>query len=341
MAKYFGVSGKRLGTVGNETYVVSKGDNVVKSKIIENNSKTAAQVLQRSRNGNMMKFYKQINGKNFLKGCFESKNKKLSASNLFSKANKGKTYSFFKEYTEDQNIIGLGKYALSRGSLGGGNFKSIYTTVIVEGEDETNVSMFVCPWELDLTAGGDKTVGDVSTAILAADNTLKEGDVINVIAVLNQGVFYNESKEHLLDLNPGYGIKVKKANFVLKKTDSTPIKNKGFWLAAGIDYKFLTLCNDTKDGYDHCMIADNSELETHVMLGLGYAGMVIARKENGVIKTFSSDFLYNKGIEDLLTKIDSNPVTLKNGWIQTAVRLLIIASYLAKKIEEIIHDWPI
>ena len=35
MAKYFGISGKRLGSVGNETYDIVNRQNIVKTKVID------------------------------------------------------------------------------------------------------------------------------------------------------------------------------------------------------------------------------------------------------------------------------------------------------------------
>ena len=45
MAKYYGIGGKRKGSVGNETYAINRGENIVKSKIIQvNDAKTPEQV---------------------------------------------------------------------------------------------------------------------------------------------------------------------------------------------------------------------------------------------------------------------------------------------------------
>ena len=117
MGKYYGTGGKRRGSVGNETYAIVKGTNVVKAKIIQvNDAKTPDQIEQRSKLQNAVKAFQNMTP-DFLKRCFEDKKQKQSTYNAFVSHNAKMAQPFFKKYSDDKNIIGIGKFQVSYGSL--------------------------------------------------------------------------------------------------------------------------------------------------------------------------------------------------------------------------------
>lgn len=87
MAIYSGVSGKRRGSVGNETYTITRGQNIVRSKVIETtNPRTRSQMLQRASFASAVRLY-QLATQSFFKFAFEDKKEKESDYNAFMRHN--------------------------------------------------------------------------------------------------------------------------------------------------------------------------------------------------------------------------------------------------------------
>ena len=177
MAKYYGIGGKRKGSVGNETYAINRGENIVKSKIIQvNDAKTPEQVEQRSKLQNAVKAYQNMTP-DFLKKCFEDKKQRQSTYNAFVSHNAKMAQPFFKKYSDDKNIIGIGKFQVSYGSLQ--NLPIAKQQILLLKK----YKYFAI--ELNNEISDDANVGAVST-VLMNKYGIKSGSLINGISIYNQ-----------------------------------------------------------------------------------------------------------------------------------------------------------
>lgn len=87
MAIYSGISGKRKGSVGNETYTITRGQNIVRAKVIETtNPRTRSQMLQRASFASAVRLY-QLATQSFFKFAFEDKKERESDYNAFMRHN--------------------------------------------------------------------------------------------------------------------------------------------------------------------------------------------------------------------------------------------------------------
>lgn len=331
MAKYYGIGGKRKGSVGNETYAISKGTNVVKAKIIQvNDAKTPEQVEQRSKLQNAVKAYQNMSAE-FLKRCFEDKKQKQSTYNTFVSHNAKMAQPFFKKYSDDKKIIGLGQFQVSYGSLQ--ELPVARTADITVGEKKYQYFGI----ELNNNIADDANVGAVST-VLMNKYGFKSGSLLNGISVYNQGVSFDDNDDNdPLDLDNSYSIKRAKNNFILNSSSAESLASKGFKIVKTNEMKFLVLLND-----DHVSIAEGCIYKTDDanISSLGYCAYFVSLKEGGKILVSSSVTLSNEELELLIAKINANPQMMR-GWLTTLMKIAIITSYGIKKVIEIIQDWPI
>lgn len=87
MAIYSGISGKRKGSVGNETYTITRGQNIVRAKVIETtNPRTRSQMIQRASFASAVRLY-QLATQSFFKFAFEDKKELESDYNAFMRHN--------------------------------------------------------------------------------------------------------------------------------------------------------------------------------------------------------------------------------------------------------------
>lgn len=331
MGKYYGTGGKRRGSVGNETYAIVKGNNVVKAKIIQvNDAKTPDQLEQRSKLNNAVKAYQNI-GSDFLKRCFEDKKQKQSTYNAFISHNAKIAQPFFKKYTNDKNIIGIGSFETSYGSL---PVLPIAKTADITVEEKTYKYFGI---ELNNSIDDDATVAQVSEVLINKYN-ITEGSLLNAVSIYNEGVKFKNDNNDPLELGLIYSIKKATNNFVLNKSDDAKVTAKGFKIVKTNDMKYLVMLkeNSNSEIAEGCIYETSNE----DIKSLGYCSYFISLKQGTRILVSSSRSQSNKGLESLINKIIENPVLFK-GWLATAMKILIIASYGVKKIIEIIHDWPI
>ena len=331
MALYYGIGGRRIGSVGNETYTLVKSNNVVKAKVIHvNDAKTPEQIEQRSKLENTVKAYKQI-GSEFLRKCFEFKKRQQSTYNAFVSANTRFSKAFFKKYSKDPDILGVGIFKIADGSLPRIPVGVSEDIVI----DEVTYSFY------GIKVGGaiskDSTVAEVSTELINTYH-LQEGMYLNGLGVYNEGVRFNPaSVDKPLTLAEFYMVVRDKQNFQLNKTDDTPINQKGFTIVGADNNKFLVLLGE----FDRTALSRACIYSTSANdLALGYCAFFVSQKVNGQIKVSTAVAKENSQLEALIQKIDENPMMV-NGWLATAMKILIITSYGIKKIIEIIRDWPI
>lgn len=331
MAKYYGIGGKRRGSVGNETYSINKGENIVKGKIIHvNDAKTPDQLEQRSKLQNAVKAYQNMTA-DFLKKCFEFKKQKQSTYNAFVSSNARLAEPFFKQYSDNKTIIGIGNFEASNGSL---NVLPVVKSVQVTIAEKNYVFYGI---EVDKALTNESSVSEVS-ASLKQLYKLQDGMLINGVSINNKGVHYQDNNEDPIVLDDVYSIEKAKQNFVITDNGDDAITTKGFTIVGTENNKYLVLLEEDSavnfaKGCVYSSTADGFN-------SLGYCAYFVSHKVGNKIKVSSSRTKPTKGLEDLIAKIEANPI-YANGWLSTAMKVLIITSYGVKKVIEIIRDWPI
>lgn len=332
MAKYYGIGGKRKGSVGNETYAINRGENIVKSKIIQvNDAKTPEQVEQRSKLQNAVKAYQNMTPA-FLKKCFEDKKQRQSTYNAFVSHNARMAQPFFKKYSDDKNIIGIGKFQVSYGSLQ--NLPVAKTADITY--NEKNYKYFAI--ELNNEISDEANVGAVSQ-VLINKYGIKSGSILNGVSIYNTGVSFNENDDNNpITLADTYSVKKAKNNFIINAQSAETLASKGFKLVKTNDMKYLVLLeeNSAVNIAEGCIYETDNEL----INALGYCAYFVSLKEGTKIMVSSSITNSNKHLEELIAKINENP-QLFRGWLSTLMKIAIVTSYGIKKVIEIIRDWPI
>ena len=332
MAKYYGIGGKRKGSVGNETYAINRGENIVKSKIIQvNDAKTPEQVEQRSKLQNAVKAYQNMTPA-FLKKCFEDKKQRQSTYNAFVSHNAKMAQPFFKKYSDDKNIIGIGKFQVSYGSLQ--NLPIAKTADITVGEKKYKYFGI----ELNNDIADEANVGAVSD-VLIKKYGIKSGSILNGISIYNTGVSYNaEDDNNPISLADVYSVKKAKNNFIVNASSEDTLAQKGFKIVKTNDMKYLVLLeeNSAVNIAEGCIY----ETDNDAFNALGYCAYFVSLKESTKIMVSSSVTNSNKHLEDLIAKINENPQMFR-GWLSTFMKIAIVTSYGIKKVIEIIRDWPI
>lgn len=329
MAIKYGISDRRSGKVGDLVFSITTNGNVVKERVIKvNDAKSIGQVEQRSKLANGVKALKNIRPK-FLKCCFEDKKKGSSFSNSFIQENiLGKRiFPFFKKYTEDPNIMGIGNFTLSKGSL---------NPVPVSTFKLNNVDYYGIKLKDDTPVTANTTVGNVSTALTELYPTVfKAGYYLNGIGVYNTGVSYKADDEDPITLANVYNVKTTYANFIIKNNDNATIKSKGFFLMKDTDnHVYLTLAVD-KQTFELNPVVQKTQLV------LGYCGFIVAAKNGPRVIVSSANANITDGLQNLIAHIQQHPVQTADGWLSTVMKVLIVLSYGVKKTIEIIRDWPI
>ena len=332
MAKYYGIGGKRKGSVGNETYAINRGENIVKSKIIQvNDAKTPEQVEQRSKLQNAVKAYQNMSSE-FLKKCFEDKKQRQSTYNAFVSHNAKMAQPFFKKYSDDKNIIGIGKFQVSYGSLQ--NLPVVKTADITVAEKTFKYFAI----ELNNEIADDANVGAVSD-VLIKKYGIKSGSILNGISIYNSGVSYNDQDDNNpITLADVYSVKRAKNNFILNASSEETLASKGFKIVKTDNMKYLVLLeeNSAVNVAEGCIYETTNEN----FQNLGYCAYFVSLKQGTKILVSSSVTNTNKHLDELIAKINENPQMFR-GWLSTLMKIAIVTSYGIKKVIEIIRDWPI
>ena len=332
MAKYYGIGGKRKGSVGNETYAINRGENIVKSKIIQvNDAKTPEQVEQRSKLQNAVKAYQNMSSE-FLKKCFEDKKQRQSTYNAFVSHNAKMAQPFFKKYSDDKNIIGIGKFQVSYGSLQ--NLPVVKTADITVAEKTFKYFAI----ELSNEIADDANVGAVST-LLMTKYGIKSGSILNGISIYNLGVSYNDQDDNNpISLADVYSVKRAKNNFIINASSEETLASKGFKIVKTDNMKYLVLLeeNSAVNVAEGCIYETTNEN----FQNLGYCAYFVSLKQGTKILVSSSVTNTNKHLDELIAKINENPQMFR-GWLSTLMKIAIVTSYGIKKVIEIIRDWPI
>lgn len=162
--------GKGRGKLGEAVLSVTKGQQISRAYNAKpGNPKTYAQMNQRVKLANSVKFYRQMTAGLF-KFAFEDKRPLESDYNAFMRHSVNGAVLVDK-MTADNNLYpAVGNFAVSAGSLGGVNF--IWNDSL--GHFDLAISTIPDPEEEEAPA----TWGEVSTAILAQYPSLAAGDIV-------------------------------------------------------------------------------------------------------------------------------------------------------------------
>ena len=329
MAIKYGLSDKRSGKVGDLVFSLTSAGNVVKEKTIKvNDAKSIGQVEQRSRMANIVKALKDLDPA-FIKRCFEKKNRATSCSNAFVAENVlgHHVCPFFKKYSDDPNIMGIGHFVLSKGSL---------PPAPVSEFTSNGVTYYGIKLKDNTDATENVTVGGVSTALTELYPTVfKVGYYVNAISICNTGVSYKNDDEDPVTVENMHVVEKARGNFIINKTSNKKLSEEGFCTVKdGDNHIYLTLCKSRYDRTIFNGVKKNSQV-------LSYCGFIIAMKNGSNVKVSTCQASISEGLASLIFKINTNPVTLSNGWLSTVMKILIVLSYGIKKTVEIIRDFPI
>lgn len=183
MAIYSGISGKRRGSVGNETYTITRGQNIVRAKVIETtNPRSRSQMLQRASFASAVRLY-QLATQSFFRFAFEDKKERESDYNAFMRHNISRGAVVPPVNTTDvPDYPCLGDWEWTNGRLplsvvsafGGGNgLFNFITTIEIVGDYSSNVPA---------------TMGDLAT-LFAEKGLFAIGDIITIPITYYQAIY--------------------------------------------------------------------------------------------------------------------------------------------------------
>lgn len=304
MAKTYGISDRKTGSIGGLTYSMTKDGIVVKEKIVKNKSHTKSQVIQRCFFSSVVKAGRFLTPE-FLEKCFENKKRTVSHSNAFANKNRKNGTVAEKKVAKDPNVVSFGNWQLAEGSLVTG----LQLSAAVRSADATYIGIPISKAELPVD--GNATVGDVSTALLTAYPELKENMVINMIAVDNIGVKATDDS-YPVAVSEVHYVSIIKQNFVLSRIDNTAIKTKGFKVVKGDNdvYSLLLL----KEGSETDTCDDLKVVADDWNQDVAFAGLVITKTIGTKIYVQTAytigNWQYNKVIELLKEDLNSDQINL-------------------------------
>lgn len=229
MAKYFGISGKRLGSVGNETYDIVNRQNIVKSKVIDPRySNTKKQVTQRAKFLDCFNMVKTV-GSLYMEKAFNNRKRKESVYNVFMKNNVGMSLMISPKDNEDPSMIGFGNFLVSKGNLQNLDY--------VETDKKCGINFIS-------SAQNITTVGALSTHLRAYYAFLKEGDFINFFNFAARNLVYSNDPADPIQVNDQIDLVKTYKNFKIDSSSNETLESKGFVvLEEENNVRILTLCN--------------------------------------------------------------------------------------------------
>lgn len=307
MAITYGISDRKVGSIGTLTYAITKDGNVVKEKIIKNKSHTEGQVKQRCLFSSVVKAASLLSA-DFLEKCFESTNRKLSYSNYFVKINRRNGTVLAKNDAKDPNVITFGNWRISEGSLVTG----LTLTKNVLSGDKTYVGIPIGN-QTELAVDGSATVGQVSNALITAFPELANNMVVNMICLDNIGVTYDDNRSNI-GKNEQHYIKLIKQNFIINKTDDTPINQKGFTVVKSNENVYSLLLLNEESTTEICAdlqyITDITETNPNVAV----AGLVVTKTIGTKVYVQTADMVgnwsYEQVVHDLIEDLNTDKENL-------------------------------
>lgn len=227
MAKYFGISGKRLGSVGNETYDIVNRQNIVKTKVIDPKySNTKRQVSQRAKFLDCFNMVKTV-GSNYMEKAFNNRKRKESVYNVFMKNNVGQALMISPKDNEDPNMIGFGDFLVAKGNLQNLDY--------TEADNKCGIGFIT-------TETAITTVGKLSSVLRTYYNFLKEGDYINFYNFTCLNLNYSNDANDPITITDNIDLMKTYKNFKIDSTSQETLADKGFIvLEEENNLKLLTL----------------------------------------------------------------------------------------------------
>lgn len=176
MAIFTGTGGKRTGSVGGETYSVSKGQNIVRSKpVTVANPRSDAQMTQRSQFLSAVRFFQRANQR-FFRFAFESKKQKESEYNAFMRLNSKLGGYITKAQGDAVGFPMVAPWIITQGSLVG-----VRQAVYENAETERSFCSVLLS---DSYAGTlPSTIGMVSEILKSTYAEITEGDIITLLTI--------------------------------------------------------------------------------------------------------------------------------------------------------------
>lgn len=213
MAKYFGISGKRLGSVGNETYDIVNRQNIVKSKVIDPRySNTKRQVSQRAKFLDCFNMVKTV-GSVYMEKAFNNRKRKESVYNVFMKNNVGQSLMISPKDNEDPNMIGFGEFLISKGNLQNLDYTSL----------DNNCGIYFITADTNIT-----TVGALSVILRTYYNFLQEGDYINFYNFACSNLNYSNDAADPISITDNIDLVKTYKNFKIDSASNETLASKGF-----------------------------------------------------------------------------------------------------------------
>ena len=229
MAIYSGTSGRRRGSVGNETYTITRGQNIVKEKVLQPlNPRTERQQTQRAKFASAVDFYKFAT-RNFFKFAYEDKGSKESDYNAYMRWNTGLGIIFPRPESEIKiRLVGengewpmIAPWKLTDGRLAGVDYTTEYR---MDTQDEDHnialVRMESSYFREDMVNA--TTIGEASEILIEA-GMASIGDILTF-------VFFYQSKS----IGGGIAATPGNLNFfeyrqlIVDTTDTRPLSALGF-----------------------------------------------------------------------------------------------------------------
>lgn len=297
MAKFHGLGGIRRGSVGNETYYIHKGQNIVKRKNeYYHNPRSVKQQLNRAKMKGCSCLVKMI-PLEFLKNTFADKKIIESEYNCFFRHNISTTAPMIKEESDIPNIPGCSiNIQISHGTIPTLNSAMLNTShdqiVDLKGgillPDNTNVT----------------TVAQVSNVLLQFYPQLKNNDYINTfIYIANRAQAsspnYYESLWSFIDggdyVQPFFGRRC----FKIDTNNNELISNYGFkiYTAEDVEQNVKTVLAFEPANNDIYIIPDHDE--DPPMWALSYVSREINVNEWNFSDTSNA---YSMAVRDAWTK---------------------------------------
>lgn len=280
MAIYKGTAGKRIGSVGNETYSVVKGQNVVREKPAQvANPRTYAQMEQRSIFVDAVRFYEHAN-KNLFKFAFEDKRSYESDYNAFMRANAKNGVNISPSMSADYRFPAIGNWLLTSGSLQG------------------------VPCEIDETEWGIRLDGEITEAVTTVGKLsdvlkdkfpqLQDGDIITFVHASSSAYEFSEEDLRVLyneDKAPSWKI----AQFRINSASTTTLLEVGIL--------------PMEDGSD--LVTSASPIDPTVAEGVT---VIVSREVPGGVKVSTTSIVNNSIAETFITAFARNKARIIAEW---------------------------
>lgn len=285
MAKFYGIAGTRRGSVGNETYYISKTQNIVKKKAtFVFDPRTEKQITQRIKIKNCLLGLKNV--KNALElNTFTNEQVIENHENAFVKNNVRNCCIIDRISSNIPNFPTLSSNIVcSYGTL-----DSLYVVsndaflgVVFPGVDSE-----------------DKTVAQLTNEIITEYEFLRNGDAITFFYYLCTNIVSSDDKLFEWDnpdlLNNTVDIITGRKTFILNTNDNRPIEQLGFTcIQSDIEEDEIILTVNVKDEGDNFITVTDSDYP-------GYISVFYSRLIDENIYNFCiSSSGFNKAYQDMV-----------------------------------------